>query len=83
MKTCRLCIAFPLLPLLNVLCCGKCTLAQAVPSQTVESRSPVYSIVPYDEDWSYLRNRALRSDWLDRIKYMPFGENESSYVSIG
>ncbi|MGA2849851.1 MAG: alginate export family protein [Terracidiphilus sp.] len=43
-----------------------------------------YELLRYNEDWSFLENPANRSDWLDPIKYMPFGRGgDSSYVSIG
>jgi hypothetical protein len=42
-----------------------------------------YNIVPFEEDWSYLKNPALRSDWLDSIKYIRVGSGENQYLSIG
>ena len=83
MKTHRLCTLFSLLSLLSSLCCQKCVTAQEVLPRTAESIRPLYNIVAYDEDWSYLYDRTLRSDWLDGIKYIQFGENARSYVSIG
>lgn len=36
-----------------------------------------------DEDWSMMRDPALRSDWSDKLKYIPLGRREGWYVSIG
>ena len=36
----------------------------------------------YDEDWSYLSDRARQTDWFDRIKYIPLN-NRGWYVSLG
>jgi hypothetical protein len=58
-----------------VLICAKTALAQG-------SEVP-YDILPFEEDWSYLKNPALRSDWLDPIKYIATGRSEDQYLSIG
>ena len=57
-------------------------------SQTPESPStglgrPPINVVRPDEDWSALRDPALRMDWLDRLKYIPLGEGKGSYLSVG
>jgi len=36
----------------------------------------------YDEDWSYLSDRARHTDWFDRIKYIPFNDR-GWYLSLG
>jgi hypothetical protein len=28
----------------------------------------------YDEDWSYLGDESRRSEWLERLKYIPLNE---------
>jgi hypothetical protein len=54
-------------------------------AQTALSQGPEapYNILPFEEDWSYLKNAALRSDWLDPIKYIAIGRSEGQYLSIG
>jgi hypothetical protein len=47
----------------------------AVPART-------YSLLRENEDWSWLANPALREDYLDPIKYLPFGRN-GWYVTLG
>lgn len=79
----RLCSKFPVLFLLCLLCFQRRVTAQAVLAGTTEATRPPYNIVAYDEDWSYLHDPALRSEWLDKIKYIQYGENASSYLSIG
>lgn len=46
-------------------------------------KRPALSVVRSDEDWSALRDPALRTDWLDRLKYIPLGRDEGSYLSLG
>jgi hypothetical protein len=36
----------------------------------------------YDEDWSYLSDRARKTDWFDRIKYIPLNDR-GWYLSLG
>ncbi len=63
--------------------------ASAVPQVTVPLPPPAqkpgtYQMLRYDEDWSFLQNSANRSDWLDPIKYIPFGRGGTySWLSIG
>jgi hypothetical protein len=44
---------------------------------------PPYHILREEEDWSFLRNPARRRDWLDPIKYIPFGADGKSYLTLG
>jgi hypothetical protein len=37
----------------------------------------------YEENYSYLRDEKLRTEPLDRIKYIPLNNDESTYVSFG
>ncbi|HXJ37719.1 MAG TPA: hypothetical protein VNH18_00500, partial [Bryobacteraceae bacterium] len=43
---------------------------------------PAYLDLRWDENWSYLRSRALRHDYADPLKYIPLG-HENWYVSMG
>lgn len=83
MKSCRLALLCCGLAILNVLSSGTCICAQTVTPRTAQEQRPVYNIVPYEEDWSFLHDRSQRSDWLDGIKYIPFGHNEKTFVSFG
>lgn len=54
----------------------------------VEPAAPVplrtYHALRYEDDWSFLRDAALRSDWLDPIKYHALRKGDpSSFVSLG
>jgi alginate export protein len=44
---------------------------------------PAYQILREEEDWSFLRNPASRRDRLDPIKYIPFGAEGKSYLTLG
>lgn len=83
MNNCRLSSLFYGLAVLSILSCGTYVIAQSVASSTAQQERPVYNIVPYEEDWSYLHDRSQRSDWLDGIKYIHFGQNGQSFVSFG
>jgi hypothetical protein len=41
-----------------------------------------YSLLRENEDWSFLKDRSLRADFWDRIKYISLGR-ENWYVSVG
>lgn len=43
--------------------------------------SPAYTLIRWDEDYSYLKDTNNRSDPLDAIKYISLGDN--SYLSLG
>jgi hypothetical protein len=55
--------------------------AAPTPGPVVAPAAPVYSIVRWDEDYSYLKDPANRSDTFDPIKYIPLGGE--SYLSLG
>jgi hypothetical protein len=42
-----------------------------------------YSIVRWDEDYSYLKDPSQRTDFFDPIKYIPIDDNPDAYVSFG
>jgi hypothetical protein len=44
---------------------------------------PPYTLVRWNEDYTYLRDPAKRTDPLDPIKYMPFNDSGSVYLSLG
>ena len=45
-------------------------------------KRPVYKQLRYDEDWSFLKDKTNRADYLDRLKYIPLGR-ENWYVTLG
>jgi hypothetical protein len=42
-----------------------------------------YTVVRWNEDYSYLKDPALRTDPIDAIKYIPFNDSGSVYLSLG
>jgi hypothetical protein len=48
------------------------------------SQEPTYNILRFNEDWSFLHDRSLRTDRWDSIKYIPLHFNRpKEYISIG
>src|SRR6185312_1017341 len=47
------------------------------------SPHPSFPLMTYDEDNRYLRNPECRTEFLDRLKYIPLGEKENYYLSFG
>lgn len=47
------------------------------------SAPPAYQKLRYDEDYSYLKDTTRRSDFWDRIKYIPLNDAGDRYLSIG
>ncbi|HSV16111.1 MAG TPA: alginate export family protein, partial [Tepidisphaeraceae bacterium] len=62
-------IALPLLP-------------AAAHAQDYAASGP-YSIVRWDEDYSYLKDPAKRTDFFDPVKYIPIGDSPDAYISFG
>jgi hypothetical protein len=44
---------------------------------------PRFSETRYDDDFSYLRDPACRTDFWDPLKYIPLGDQEDWYLSLG
>lgn len=61
---------------------GGMTYAQAPEHPVALKDKPGFTIMPQDEDWSRMRDPALRSNLLDRIKYISIGHH-NSYLSLG
>jgi hypothetical protein len=52
--------------------------------QITSFQRPTYSLLRFDEDWSFLQDKSLRADSWDPIKYIPFHPDKpKEYVSIG
>lgn len=62
---------------------------QPAHAQSDEAAGPVppnrgYMLLREDEDWSFLRDRSLRQDFWDPIKYIPLrGDDDDWYLTIG
>ena len=57
--------------------------SSTIPAQKAESPRPDYKQLRYDEDWSSLRDRSQRTEYLDGMKYIPFGHREDCYLTLG
>ena len=55
----------------------------AGPEAEAIAAPPPYKQLRYEEDYTYLRDPARRSDAFDPVKYVPFGDVEGRYFSIG
>jgi len=57
---------------------------QAQTDQSVSPAEPVrtYTLLGEDEDWSFLKDKSLRQDFWDPLKYVPLGHDDW-YLSIG
>ena len=44
---------------------------------------PTYNILRYEEDYSYLRDPAKRTDWLDPLKFIPLDAEGRVYLTLG
>src|SRR5262245_5202425 len=57
--------------------------AKPLPGAAPSPQSPPpFQPLRYDEDWSYLGDESRRSEWLDRLKYIPLNER-GWYLSLG
>lgn len=53
-------------------------------NDSAPARRPVFRAFRYDEDWSVLRDPALRTEPLDSLKFISLSEsNSNTYVSFG
>jgi hypothetical protein len=62
-------------------------IAQNAPGGTASTvpgtPAPPYSVLRYTEDYSYLKDPAARTDFLDPIKYIPLNSAGDWYASLG
>jgi len=59
-----------------------CSLAQSADATSAKPDRN-YKLLREDEDWSFLRDAAVREDFWDPIKYIPLRSGEDWYMSIG
>ena len=58
----------------------------SAPEEPIVSRSterPSYENLRFEEDWSVLRDPALRTDPLDPVKFIPLDQSGANYLSLG
>ena len=73
----------------RILATALVTLASAVSSTLLAQTSssppapPAYKQLRYEEDYSYLRDPANRSDLFDPLKFVPLGTEGDRYLSLG
>src|SRR5579859_6826974 len=48
-----------------------------------DASPPAFTTLRYDEDYSYLRDPAARTDVFDPIKYIPLSERSDMYLTLG
>jgi hypothetical protein len=56
-------------------------LPATTPTPSAQS-PPLFQPLRYEEDWSYLKDESKRSEWLDRMKYIPLNKR-GWYLSLG
>jgi hypothetical protein len=44
---------------------------------------PMYPLLRYDEDWSFLSNPSKHTDFWDSIKFIPLTKNDFAFLSLG
>ena len=72
--------------LLTMLCAALAVVlsgAASAVSAACPSPRPSYQTLRYEENYSFLRDPACRSDVWDRIKFMPLNDTGSAYLSLG
>jgi hypothetical protein len=52
-------------------------------AQAPTPQRPAYTLERYDEDWSFLRDASKRTDLFDPIKWIPLGNRESWFLTLG
>ena len=68
--------------LISILGESQVAFAEAAPPGCQAALAP-YRFLRYTEDFGYLRDAACRTDFWDGVKYIPFGEGASRYLSLG
>src|SRR6478736_4888407 len=75
----------PFLPILAVLVIisNLAVLAQSNGAEGPEVPDRNYQLLREDEDWSFLRNKSLRLEFWDAVKYIPLRNSREWYMTIG
>jgi hypothetical protein len=67
----------------SVLALAVLSVAKAHGDDPPVTSAPAFTALRYDEDYSYLRDRAARTDAFDPIKYIPLSERSDLYLTLG
>lgn len=65
-----------------IMLCFPLALTAAVRADMATER-PGFRLLRQDEDWSVLRDPALRTDWCDALKFLPLNQNETAWLTLG
>jgi hypothetical protein len=57
--------------------------ARAADNHSPAVSTPVFTALRYDEDYSYLKDPAARTNAFDPIKYAPLNQQEDVYLTLG
>ena len=52
-------------------------------AESFERLAPAYKQLRYDENYQYLRDSSLRTDFMDALKYIPLNQEGESYLTLG
>ena len=55
----------------------------ATKSEAASPKGPPYKSLRYDEEYRYLSDPGRQADVWDTVKYLPFGDRQEQYFSIG
>ena len=73
-----------LLPILAVFfIIGTAVFAQSNSAEGPQTPDRSYHLLREDEDWSFLRDRSLRRDFWDPVKFVPLRNSGEWYMTIG
>jgi hypothetical protein len=60
-----------------------CILCVMLASSLQAADSQPFKLTRYDENYAYLRDPAMRSDYLDPVKFIPLTTNGDWYLTFG
>ncbi|MDB6064039.1 MAG: hypothetical protein JWR26_247 [Pedosphaera sp.] len=63
--------------------CAGMDAAMAEDNTAPAATPPAYTVLRYDEDYSYLKDPAARTNTFDAVKYIPLDGWTNSYVTLG
>jgi hypothetical protein len=60
---------------------GQQAIAGSIPR--APAGAPAYKLLRYNEDYSFLKDPANRTDFFDPLKYIPLGQRDDNYLTLG
>lgn len=72
-----------LLPAAGVMACAVVTPVKADETVPAVLSPPAHTELRYDEDYSYLKDPALRTNPFDQLKFIPLNQQGSIYLTLG